>query len=93
LTAYFPEIAAAVGEQLPAGTVVDGELVVYQGGRCDFTALAQRLHSRPGSTSPAADLVVFDVLTLAGRNLRGLPYCKRASGYDDCCMALSRRWR
>ena len=35
LTTYFPEVVAAVVEQLPSGTVLDGELVVYRGGRCD----------------------------------------------------------
>ena len=63
-------------EQLPAGTVVDGELVVYRHGRCDFTALQQRIRSRPALAVPAT-LAVFDVLALAGWDLRGLPYRKR----------------
>jgi ATP-dependent DNA ligase len=31
LTASFPEIVAAVAGQVPTGTVLDGELVVYRG--------------------------------------------------------------
>jgi hypothetical protein len=31
---------AAVAGQVPAGTVLDGELVMYRGGRCDFAALS-----------------------------------------------------
>src|SRR6188768_2982782 len=39
LTGYFPEVVAAIVEQVPAGTVLDGELVVYRDGGCDFAAL------------------------------------------------------
>ena len=49
LTPYFPEITVAIAAQVPAGTVLDGELVVYRGGRCDFAALQQRISARPGS--------------------------------------------
>ena len=43
LTAYFPEIAMAVGERVPAGSVLDGELVAYRGGRCVLGALPRRI--------------------------------------------------
>jgi ATP-dependent DNA ligase len=76
LTAYFPEITAAVHEHVPAGTVLDGELVVYRAGRCDFAGLQGRIAGRRGLSS-AASFVVFDVLAMAGRDLRGLPYRKR----------------
>jgi ATP-dependent DNA ligase len=76
LTAYFPDIVAAVVEQVPAGTVLDGELVVYRGGRCDFAALQRRVSSRP-SLAVGASFVAFDVLAVAGRDLRSLPYRKR----------------
>jgi ATP-dependent DNA ligase len=76
LTPYFPEIVTAVFDQLPAGSVIDGELVAYRGGRCDFAALHERIRTRPRLAVPAT-LVVFDLLTLAGRDLRGLPYRKR----------------
>lgn len=49
LTAAFPEIVAAAEQQLPAGTVLDGELVVWRGGRLDFPALLSRLR---GSSAP-----------------------------------------
>ena len=47
LTQYFSEIVVAIGEQVPAATVLDGELVVYRGGRCDFAALQRRVAGRP----------------------------------------------
>jgi ATP-dependent DNA ligase len=56
--------------------VLDGELVVYRGGRCDFAALHGRVSGRP-SLAAAASFVVFDVLTIGGRDLRHMPYRKR----------------
>jgi ATP-dependent DNA ligase len=76
LTAYFSDITAAVFEQLPPGTVLDGELVIYRDGRCDFAALHQRL-TRPAHPPTTASYVIFDLLAVAGRDLRGLPYRKR----------------
>lgn len=91
LTRYFPEVVAALLERVPAGTVLDGELVVVSGGRLSFAALQRRIHpssahhaarvveeGRPwsGVLAPAV-LVVFDVLALAGQDLRGEPYRRR----------------
>lgn len=76
LTAYFPEVAASIIEQVPAGTVLDGELVVYRGGRCDFAALQRRVAGRL-DLAAATSFVVFDLVTQEGRDLRGLPYRKR----------------
>jgi ATP-dependent DNA ligase len=82
LTRYFPEVAAALAEQLAPGTVVDGELCVYRDGQLDFTALQRRIHpsamhaARRGELAPAS-LVVFDVLAVAGADLRGRPYWAR----------------
>ena len=74
--AVLPEIVAAISQQIPAGTVLDGELVVYRDGRCDFAALQRRV-LRPPGLAVAASFVVFDVLTVAGRDLRSLPYRHR----------------
>jgi ATP-dependent DNA ligase len=56
--------------------VLDGEVVIYRDGRCDFAALQRRVSGRP-DLAVAASFVAFDVLTLTGRGLRGLPYRKR----------------
>src|SRR4249919_3326901 len=61
LTTFFPEVAAAVGEQVPAGSVLDGELVAYREGRCDFAALQRRITGRLSPAGPVT-LVVFDLL-------------------------------
>jgi ATP-dependent DNA ligase len=45
--------------------VLDGELVVYRDGRCDFASLQHRTCA-PARLAAAASLVVFDLLALAG---------------------------
>jgi ATP-dependent DNA ligase len=82
LTRYFPEIVAAALRQLPEGTVVDGELVIYGGGRCDFTALQRRIHPAVGhvarlSAATPASFVLFDVLAARWKDLRGEPWHHR----------------
>jgi hypothetical protein len=69
---YFPDVVAAVRDSLPPGTVVDGELVVWdtKSGRTMFPALLGRITagrrlSREAAARPAS-LVVFDVLADAG---------------------------
>ena len=71
----FPELVAATTEQLPVGTVIDGEIVVLRDGRLDFGLLSSRLRPRSeaGGTNidrlaqavPAA-LLAFDVLWSGG---------------------------
>ena len=56
---------------------MDGELVIYRNRACDFAALHQRLTHRPNRAVAAVSYVVFDVLAVAGRDLRSLPYRRR----------------
>jgi ATP-dependent DNA ligase len=67
----FPEVVAAVREQVPAGTVIDGEIVVPNRGRLDFAALSSRLRPRSEagggniarlSVELPASLLAFDLL-------------------------------
>src|SRR5215469_14117577 len=44
LTRYFPEVVAALVEQLPTRCVLDGEVVIAGSGGLDFEALLQRIH-------------------------------------------------
>jgi ATP-dependent DNA ligase len=59
LSRHFPEIVAAVSGWRP-GTVVDGELVAFDGQRVDF-ALLQRRVARADPVHPA-HLICFDLL-------------------------------
>lgn len=76
LTPYFPELAAAAAE-IPEGCVVDGEVVVWNGGRLDFDALQRRLSTGAAKVdrlayAQPASYVAFDVLAVAGRDVRGI---------------------
>lgn len=69
LTARFPGVAETVATQLPAGTVIDGELVAMRHDRIDFTALGL-----PGASHW---LVAFDILAQDGLDIRPEPYWSR----------------
>ena len=77
LTASFPDITSAAVRQLPAGTLLDGELVVWSGDRLDVGELQRRMIAPGGAAARArlrpASYVAFDLLALAGRDLTGEP--------------------
>ncbi len=87
LTRYFPEIAAAVCE-LDVDVALDGELVCWNEGRIDFAALQQRLHPSQRRAQELAEAmpaayVVFDILALAGTDVRSKPYVARRALLED----------
>jgi ATP-dependent DNA ligase len=77
------DVVAAVRESLPPGTVVDGELVVFdtEVGSTMFPALLGRItagrHLAREAAARPANLVLFDVLADAGDDLTGLPLRER----------------
>src|SRR4051794_23319592 len=82
LDRYFPELSQALHDALPAGCVVDGEIVIATSRGLDFDALQMRLH--PASSrveklarETAASFVAFDLLAADGRDLRQLPQAER----------------
>jgi len=98
LLRYFPELTEAV-EHLPAGTVVDGE-VVYVGpqGRTDFDVLSQRIHPadsriRMLAEQTPAQLVAFDLLADRGEDLRAAPYEQRRERLVMLAPQLPPPWR
>ncbi|WP_272946374.1 DNA polymerase ligase N-terminal domain-containing protein, partial [Anaeromyxobacter sp. PSR-1] len=82
LAARFPEVALAVG-LLPGDPVLDGELVVLDDeGRASPEGLEARVGADPSAAAGAAlqrpgTLFAFDLLALAGRDLRGLALADR----------------
>jgi ATP-dependent DNA ligase len=82
LTRYFPEVVAAVREQLPSQCVIDGEVVVAGPNGLDFDVLSQRIHPAASrvrmlaETTPAA-FVAFDALALGQRDLRSMGFGDR----------------
>ncbi|WP_442906899.1 non-homologous end-joining DNA ligase [Kitasatospora sp. NBC_01246] len=75
LGAEFPPIAAAVA-RLPAGLVLDAELVAWRDGRFAFEELLRTREGR-ASDGVALGLVAFDLLALPGRDVRRLPLTDR----------------
>jgi ATP-dependent DNA ligase len=75
LTGRFPEIVAAALAQLRPGTVLDGEVVVWNGDRLDFGLLQRRMVTtvariRAQVAAAPASYVAFDLLADGGRDLR-----------------------
>lgn len=76
LDRYFPELHEAFLGRLPAGCVIDGEIVIVTPDGLDFETLQLRLHpaasrvAKLAKETPAA-FVAFDLLAASGRDLRG----------------------
>ncbi|MCY0940285.1 ATP-dependent DNA ligase [Streptomyces antarcticus] len=92
VTAAFPDLAAAA-RPLPAGTVLDGEVVVWHAGRTDFALVQRRAAATAAraavlARSLPASYAAFDVLELAGLDVRGLPYERRRALLVDLLLPL-----
>jgi bifunctional non-homologous end joining protein LigD len=72
----LPHLAAAVGQRAAADLIADGELVTFEDGITSFPHL-QRLLARRGAVETGVWLYVFDLLWLAGQDLRPLPLNER----------------
>ncbi|WP_367827313.1 DNA ligase [Streptomyces sp. LMG1-1-1.1] len=72
LAPEFPGIAAHLGERLPAGVVLDGELCAYREGRLSFTDLLRSHADRVRAGVPVS-YIAFDLLAVPGRDVRSLP--------------------
>ena len=95
LTAFFPEIVAGLVVQPAAPMILDGEIVVLDAeGHPSFNALQNRAQLKGANEVAAAQratpavLVCFDLLHLAGLNLRRATYGDRHR-YLSQCLAPS----
>lgn len=96
LLRYFPELRPAL-DQLPEGTVVDGEIVVVIDGATDFDRLQQRIHPAESritmlSTETPAELVAFDILADRGEDLRTAPFVERRERLVALAATLGTPW-
>ncbi|HEY6635042.1 MAG TPA: ATP-dependent DNA ligase [Acidimicrobiia bacterium] len=96
LLRYFPELLPAL-QQLPEGTVVDGEIVVVIDGVTDFDTLQQRIHPAESrinrlSAETPAELVAFDLLAYRGKDLRSAPFTERRGQLVDLAIELELPW-
>jgi ATP-dependent DNA ligase len=93
-TLRYPELDVLCSA-LPVGTVLDGELVVWQDGRPHLAALLRR----HGLTDPfrlrqagrwcPVQYVAFDLLYQAGRSQLHAPLEQRRAGLAELCSGLS----
>lgn len=82
VSASYPEIVAALDDQVPgAEFVIDGEIVAFDGDRTSFAQLQQRIHvtdlSEIIATGVPVWFYVFDLLRFDGRDTRGLRQLER----------------
>ena len=79
---YFPELHQSLPGLLPAGCVVDGEIVIVTSRGLDFDALQLRLHpaesriAKLAKETPAS-FVAFDLLAADGKNVMAAPQSDR----------------
>jgi ATP-dependent DNA ligase len=81
LLRYFPELEP-LGKLLPAGSALDGEIVIERDGVLDFDAMQTRLHPaesrvRKLSAEIPARFIAFDILVWKGEETWPLPLAKR----------------
>ncbi|GAA1166250.1 ATP-dependent DNA ligase [Nocardioides aquiterrae] len=82
LTRYFPEVVAAMREQLPERCVLDGELFVALGDRLEFEVLQERIHPAKSriemlAEKTPASYVAFDLLALDEESYADRPFAER----------------
>jgi ATP-dependent DNA ligase len=82
LDRYFPELHDSLIQRLPAGCVIDGEIVIATAHGLDFDALQLRLHpaasrvAKLARESPAS-FVAFDLLAVGDESLLEIPQAER----------------
>ena len=93
LDRYFPELHDVLFEQLPAGCVVDGEIVIVTKDGLDFDRLQLRLHpaasrvAKLAKETPAS-FVAFDLLAAGDRDLREAPQSERRALLEKTLAAV-----
>lgn len=88
LTASFPEVARDL-KRLPPDSAIDGELVVLDAqGRPQFDALTRR--TAADSDERPATFVAWDLLMLAGKDLRALTLLQRKTTLKLALRGLGR---
>ena len=94
LDRYFPELHEALLDRLPAGAVVDGEIVIATPHGLDFDALQLRLHpaaSRVAKLAKAcpSSFVAFDLLAENAHSLMPLPQRERRARLETLLESVS----
>src|SRR4051794_27873728 len=93
LTRYFPEVVAAMREQLPQRCVLDGELFVSVGERLEFEVLQERIHPAKSridmlAEKTPASYVAFDLLALGDEPYADQPFAERRAALEGALREL-----
>ncbi len=99
LTRYFPEVVAAMREQLPERCVLDGELFVALpasggGERLEFETLQERIHPASSRVDMLAEktpagFVAFDLLALGDESYVDRPFGERRAALEEALAGLA----
>jgi len=98
LTRYFPEVEAAIREQLPDRIVLDGEIFVALRGedgvdRLEFEVLQERIHPAKSRIDMLAEktpagFVAFDLLALGETSYVDRPFAERRAALEQALAGL-----
>lgn len=93
LTRYFPELVAAIKEQLPERCVLDGEVFVAIGDKLEFEVLQERIHPAKSRVDMLAEktpagFVAFDLLALGDESYVDRPLSERRAALADALAHL-----
>jgi ATP-dependent DNA ligase len=93
LTRYFPELVAAIEEQVAGSCVLDGEIILRRPSssgseRLDWEALSARIHPAASriaklSVETPASFVAFDLLAVDDLDLTGVAFSERRRALVD----------
>jgi len=92
LTPRFPEITEFAA-RLPAGTVIDGEIVGWKASRiADFSLLQKRITrtslSRAVLEQAPVAFIAYDILEHQGQDVRSMPLRSRRALLESCINTL-----
>jgi ATP-dependent DNA ligase len=95
LDRYFPELHEALLDRLPAGCVLDGEIVIATPRGLDFDALQLRLHPAESRVQKLAketpsSFVAFDALAVEGHSLMAAPQAERRVRLERLMRGMKR---
>jgi ATP-dependent DNA ligase len=93
LLRYFPELRA-LGESMPKGSALDGEIVIARDGKLDFDAMQMRLHPaesrvRKLSGEIPATFVAFDLLLWNKKKVHQKPIEERRAELEQVADGFS----
>ena len=91
----FPDLVPALSE-LPPGTVLDCELIIFHGDSTSLHAVQTRMSSTSTAEMLAvfrpAHLIVFDVVIYLGEYVMRNAFCERRALLEDLITPLGDKW-